>query len=343
MGLMVSWLAVSEASGQGPTRYPAEQYSAGQVTRLRPSSGFSNAQRFERPQNQPPLNFGGWIAARPTEMATTQLRERSSNFQQFSDLPDINSLNFPQNDFAAPGPAASQRELGNGGMPNMLGNNPQRQSAVDPRMGNIDPRQLRNLQYDARDRFGNVVPPPSTSNSAQLAAFQNGGTGLVPEATGNLGNQLQPIQQIASGLPYVTPAPNQRYPTSPYLGGRLYPANYLAATSASYIAQQPAVPGSVLPQPLPGNPQPIYSTPGAYPAATGNCAPSLPPGGNYVPPTVPPDWNPSMYSPNNSGYRPLISLGQENYNVVLGRGILGQPTAYVPGQYVRNFLRYIFP
>jgi hypothetical protein len=120
-------------------------------------------------------------------------------------------------------------------------------------------------------------------------------------------------------------------------------------TTVNYPNQVPSNNGAVLPQNIQPNPQPIFTNtgPGVYPTAyPQQCAPTLPPDGAlgaYVPPTITPNWNPNMYSPNNSGYRPLFSLGQENYNVVLGRGILGQPTAYVPGQYVRNFLRYIFP
>ena len=66
------------------------------------------------------------------------------------------------------------------------------------------------------------------------------------------------------------------------------------------------------------------------------------PGGSpfsYVPPTA-------MASSNNgynSGYRSLVGFGQSLNNAHLGRGILGQPTAYVDGQPVRNFFRYIFP
>ena len=41
--------------------------------------------------------------------------------------------------------------------------------------------------------------------------------------------------------------------------------------------------------------------------------------------------------------RPLITLGQGAYNAQLGQGILGQPTAYVPGQSIRNFIRYLSP
>lgn len=41
--------------------------------------------------------------------------------------------------------------------------------------------------------------------------------------------------------------------------------------------------------------------------------------------------------------RPLLSFGQEQHRVVVGQGMLGQPVAYVPGQWVRNSLRYLFP
>jgi len=76
----------------------------------------------------------------------------------------------------------------------------------------------------------------------------------------------------------------------------------------------------------------------------GGCGPAysgIP--GSFAPSTIMPGQVPGLYSPNNSGFRPLIGLGQDQYNVQLGRGIIGQPVAYVPGQPFRNFLRYIFP
>ncbi len=66
------------------------------------------------------------------------------------------------------------------------------------------------------------------------------------------------------------------------------------------------------------------------------------PGGSpfsYVPPTGMPYAN----NGSNSGFRPLIGFGQSLANAYLGRGIIGQPTAYVDGQPVRNFIRYLFP
>lgn len=39
----------------------------------------------------------------------------------------------------------------------------------------------------------------------------------------------------------------------------------------------------------------------------------------------------------------LLSLGQQNYQVQVGQGLWGQPKAYVPGQGIRNWIRYFFP
>ena len=54
----------------------------------------------------------------------------------------------------------------------------------------------------------------------------------------------------------------------------------------------------------------------------------------------PPAWN---AAPATIVYRPLIPVVPMPPNYQLGRGILGQPTVYVPGQPVRNFLRYLAP
>lgn len=66
-----------------------------------------------------------------------------------------------------------------------------------------------------------------------------------------------------------------------------------------------------------------------------------------APPTNP--W--TAYPPNNSSYGPnmkttwvpMIPLRSMPYGVYLGQGIIGQPVAYVDGEHVRNFLRYVFP
>jgi hypothetical protein len=165
---------------------------------------------------------------------------------------------------------------------------------------------------------------------------------------------------IATGLPHVTPPPGSaastrsvgNFATSPYAGPIYRPVGYQTPT----VTAAPVVPS----QPQPGTltytgglPQ-YSSTVGVHPTSYQNCVPANPgfpsmgavPGavpGAVAPGTVTPNMAPNLYAANNSGYRPLLSLGQENYNVQLGRGIIGQPTVYVPSQPIRNFMRYIFP
>ena len=79
--------------------------------------------------------------------------------------------------------------------------------------------------------------------------------------------------------------------------------------------------------------QPCRSNPSGYassPYGTGGSPLA------YAPPT----WMPKGRS---SGFRPLIGFGQGSYDPYLGRGIFGQPVAYVDGQPIRNFTRYLFP
>ena len=42
-------------------------------------------------------------------------------------------------------------------------------------------------------------------------------------------------------------------------------------------------------------------------------------------------------------YRPVVPLAPMPGEFQVGQGILGQPKLYVPGQPVRNFLRYLTP
>ncbi len=60
---------------------------------------------------------------------------------------------------------------------------------------------------------------------------------------------------------------------------------------------------------------------------------------SYTPPT----YFPGAFNGYASQYRPLIGLGQDVRQAQLGRGIIGQPVAYMPSQPLRNVLRYLFP
>ncbi len=203
---------------------------------------------------------------------------------------------------------------------------------------------------------GRVLPPPMNGPPGYAPngyPAANNGSG-APTTTDGFGPNRRQME-IATGLPYVTPAPRTgNYPTSPY--------NVAAFRTIAY-----QVPSQAIGQGAPGQGAPssagIANTPpvlpqnqpvlGVYPQyqSYSQCAPAgIPtyPGtgqvpGTYTPATITPNLTPGLYSPNNSGYSPLFSLGQENYNVQLGRGIIGQPTVYVPGQPFRNFLRYLSP
>ncbi len=174
-----------------------------------------------------------------------------------------------------------------------------------------------------------VEPSVERGTGSQLRATS-------PSLQTGFGPNLQ-AQQIATGLPYVTPAPRTgRYPTSPYNSGQFQTVSYQSGSQPlnAFNNQPPLNTANI------ANSQPVLpqNQPAAiYPTAYQQCAPGL------APPTLPPNLSMGTYSPNNSGYKPLFSLGQENYNVMLGRGLIGQPTVYVPSQPIRNFLRYIFP
>jgi hypothetical protein len=86
------------------------------------------------------------------------------------------------------------------------------------------------------------------------------------------------------------------------------------------------------------------SPPGVYPntvVPTGGLTPTMTSSPfAYVPPAAMPPQ--TVYVYGNAGYVPLANFGQEP-NAQLGRGMWGQPTAYVDGQKFKNFFRYISP
>jgi len=84
-----------------------------------------------------------------------------------------------------------------------------------------------------------------------------------------------------------------------------------------------------------------YGTPTTYVAPPAQIAPAigLPPGAFVAPAGYGGSLPPVL--PGNPGFRPLLSFGQEKNPVQVGQGLLGQPVAYVPGQFIRNALRYV--
>ncbi|MFK7737045.1 MAG: hypothetical protein AB8B50_13500 [Pirellulaceae bacterium] len=231
--------------------------------------------------------------------------------------------------------------------------------------------------------YNREVRPQSQSASARQIRTQSNGSNVLPSERNSAGVGTRPGEQgfydprsIVSGPPFVSPPPRGRYPTSRYNNAlfqnaayqRTVAQNVQAGRGVNGVGQLTSAQAPVAGSPVPmagAQPQPqagranlpqFAASNNIYPTAAYQCnpnvgvplaAPTLPPPNNVpgtgIPPTLPPNLAPNLYSANNNGYAPLLSLGQEGYNVQLGRGVLGQPTVYVPGQPVRNFLRYLSP
>ncbi len=183
--------------------------------------------------------------------------------------------------------------------------------------------------------YGQTAP---YSGNSSLRSIQSGNASQSRSTTSGPSN----APQVTSGYPHVSAAPGN-YLTSPINRSIFRNASYQTTAQV-----QPNRPGTLASNSQIVPTQANVPTASVYPNNTYPCAPGQtypPPGavpGTSVPPTVTANMAPNVYA-NNAGCKPLISLGQQNYNVQLGRGIIGQPVAYVPGQGVRNFFRYIFP
>ena len=184
------------------------------------------------------------------------------------------------------------------------------------------------------------VPAPAAPQSAAPGSFAQSG---VPYAGSPMPSYNRPATFVNSA-PFVSAPPaavDARWMVSPAVWQQSSNAaapscNPSLASTAPSMPTRPVAPGTV-----PG------TVPGMVPSGINGVAPTtglVPPAGAspfaYAPPAaIPPG---TVYAPGNGGYVPLVGFGQGT-NAQLGRGLYGQPTAYVDGQPVRNFFRYIFP
>ena len=237
-------------------------------------------------------------------------------------------------------------------------------------------RHLVRLQQN-----GFAAPPLPTTGAAPMAFPDNGGTGIPSQpATPQLGYQ-EPAVGAPFGLPPSSSAPAlvsspvnspaviapptglpPTLPMTPAGSGNLPVAGFPSSQVISGNADMLPIARPQLNDGFAtvGN-SCCVSPPSSYVAAMGlgNCV-----GGGYQPGAsqgyiatgpqvaVPPQVASSVPSglvpvtrPSARGVpkKPLINLGQDKNAVVVGQGIIGQPVAYVPGQCVRNWIRYIFP
>jgi hypothetical protein len=165
-------------------------------------------------------------------------------------------------------------------------------------------------------------------NSPATGAFQGQPPVALP-APGPAANTFAPAPRssVAPNAPLSSTLDFQPIP-QPQLGNAYAtidncscispPSGYSAASIGCGSPVNYAAPGYVAPTGYVAPPSQIaapFAAPVQFPSVTGNAAP-LP---------------------------SLFTLGQQNNPVQVGQGIIGQPVAYVPGQPIRNFIRYLFP
>jgi hypothetical protein len=239
-------------------------------------------------------------------------------------------------------PGASNPAAGPGGMSNGL-SSPLLPGNGAPNLGNPSGNGAGGVDREAMAQPS--MSAPSNGNVNNQSAPSNG---FNP----NLG---VPNRQPAEQRPFASPsdfqqAPQNQLPQSQVPQSQVPQSQLPRYQIPQYVNSEPFVTAGPIPCDSYGMiEQAAYAVPGYDVCGGPSVLPMAPPPAygnlpyNYAPPPILPDAAPGLYAPDNSGLRPLFTLGQENYNVGVGRGIIGQPVAYVNGQPFRNFLRYLFP
>lgn len=199
-----------------------------------------------------------------------------------------------------------------------------------------------------------VYPPPNSGGMPASHLRSSNPSGVAQQRQLHNGAEYN-VPVVSQDPRFISPPPAPRvgnYATSPYQPSQFRLASYqvnqqVPAQTVQARMGQPGQPAVVANTSLQPQYQPVV---GVHSTNYQQCGPGIPVAGvpqvvpgAVAPPTLPPNLTPQLYTPDNAGFKPLVSLGQENYNVLLGRGIIGQPTVYVPGQPFRNFFRYLAP
>ena len=164
--------------------------------------------------------------------------------------------------------------------------------------------------------------PATTPGSGNWVWVPNNGMGMTPSGVPVV---TQPTLGITSNNSFKPPVA-----TAP-ANCQCQP-NGMASTLPPYTTGVPTIPFAP-PAPLPGTVPTSYTT-----SATGSAATAP---GAVAPAGATPT---TAYYPYLTGnFQPVVATQNMPPGTYLGRGLIGQPTAYVDGQPVRNLFRYIFP
>jgi hypothetical protein len=246
--------------------------------------------------------------------------------------PNVPTNRLNQNDSVLPNSGMSV--LPNSGMPYNPAFNPPYNPAFNP---------PANLPYNppANPAFNppvggmpnNVTNPPMSNIGPSTA------TPIVPSPSGFTNTPMTggmtmpappPTYANPSTInPYTAVPPAPRYDTrSTFINSQPFVGGPVVTRDASHMVS-PTVYRQNVPCTTCGN-QPY--APGPTMGATGSPF-------SYAPQA----YFPSSFNGVNTTFKPLVGFGQNVNLSQLGRGIVGQPVAYMPSQPLRNVLRYLFP
>jgi hypothetical protein len=213
-----------------------------------------------------------------------------------------------------------------------------------------DLRQTAFMQNGGIPLPNNFSPPPISTAPLSTPPPTLPPTTPPRALPANPGVPIQPAPSARTFVPGGVNVPNQDYAPlgQPQLNNQFAtmsnschvsgPSSYTAASASgcTQAGYQPP-PGYVAP------PAPVAAAPvTAAPLSPAPVAGPITPAPVVAAPTFVPG-APIVANPTGAPAGSLMTFGQEKYQVQIGRGLFGQPVAYVPGQKFRNWCRYIFP
>ena len=328
-------------------------------------SGLANAQEFTR--STIPLKSGG-------SMTSIQSQGQSASYLNR----DVQARTADARNAVGNNSNAVRRETGFVQSPSSSAGNFYRQ-AQQSSTSNVSGTGQYTYPASANSSAGNISSGFNSTFSAASTAVDNGQanlrfdrSGLGERPSGALGDTSQsngisnnriaqlpqppaqlPAAQFAPSLNPTLPNPATALPSAavPNFGGQIGPnyVNPAANFAVGYQGYQP------LPQAANSVPALNVQFPQTQQLTNPNCCtPQAQAGFNnaafqFQPNVGTPQFgtnNNSWWSPFLTGsgqYTPLIQFRNFPPGVYLGQGLIGQPTAYVDGQPVRNLLRYVSP
>ncbi|TWT53004.1 hypothetical protein Pla22_06320 [Rubripirellula amarantea] len=194
--------------------------------------------------------------------------------------------------------------------------------APDSNTGLSQPPSLPNASLPGSSLPGSPLPQGPSMQGSVLSTPRS-----LPQAGGYSQPQSFPVPMDSDLQPLSQPMLSNQYATLDNCACVSGPSTYSAASPSGCVPvnYQTSVPCTP------------YLAPPAQIAA-----PAIMPGG-VAPPSYP-SLGPAV--PATASAAPvgsLLTFGQEQNMVQVGQGLIGQPKAYVPGQYFRNWLRYFTP